>query len=98
MADTVPGKYQLAGHNVRCEVCLFQNILHQVLKGDTAGAHIILLTRGGQHSASLTDQQIISEYVHQYGIKVSTIIIPIGNHLPFYEQIAQSSGGQSFLL
>ena len=98
MADTVPGKYQLAGHDVRCVVCLFQNILHQVLKGDTAGAHIILLTRGDQHSASLTDQQIISEYVHQYGIKVSTIIIPTSNHLPFYDKIAQTSGGQSFLV
>ena len=98
MADTVPGKYQLAGHDVQCLACLFRNILHQVLKGDTAGAHVILVTRGGSDSASVTDKQIISEYIQKYGLKVSTILLPIGNYIPFYDQISETSGGHSFLV
>merc|ERR1719422_1359784 len=96
MGDSVPGKYQLGDHHHPCLLCLFQHILHDVLQGDTAGAHIILLTRGGHHPP--TTHQILSSYVEDYGIKISTILIHPPTILPLYDQISQQSGGQSVLV
>jgi len=96
MADTVPGKYQLGDHHHPCLLCLFQNIVHHLLLGDTAGTHIILITRGGHHSPST--QHLLSSYVQDYGIKISTILINPPTILPLYDKLAQQSGGQSFLV
>jgi len=98
LADTIPGKYHLADNNVRCVACVLDMAVNQVMKEDTAGAHIVLITRGSSDSLSLTDERIIAEYVNNYDIKVSSIIIPTVNHLSFYDQISKVSGGHSFLI
>jgi hypothetical protein len=65
-----------------------------------AGTHLILITRGGPDSLSLTDEKIITEYVKNYGIRVSPILLPTTGmaHLPFYDDIASFSGGRSYLV
>merc|ERR1719330_419858 len=98
LADTIPGKYHLADNNVRCVACVLDMAVNQVMEEDTVGAHIVLITRGSSDSLSLTDERIISEYVNNYDIKVSSIIIPTVNHLSFYDQISKVSGGHSFLI
>ena len=98
VADTIPGKYHLSSHNKRCVVCALQTMVLSVLSGSTLGTHLILITRAGSDSLSLTDEKIIAEYVKNYGIRISTIMIPTENHLPFYDDISQISGGYSFLV
>ena len=98
LADTIPGKYHLSSSNIRCVACVLQAMVRGVLQGDSVGAHLILVTRAGTDSLSLTDEKIITEYVKNYGIKISTIMIPTVNHLPFYDDISQISGGKSFLV
>ena len=98
VADTIPGKYHLSRHNKRCVVCALQTMVLSVLSGSTVGTHLILITRAGSDSLSLTDEKIIAEYVKNYGIRISTIMIPTENHLPFYDDISQISGGYSFLV
>ena len=98
LADTIPGKYHLARSNTRCVACVVQTMVGGLLEGDTLGAHLILVTRAGTDSLSLTDEKIIAEYVKNYGLKISTIMLPTVDHLPFYDDISQISGGQSFLV
>ena len=98
VADTIPGKYHLSSHNKRCVVCALQTMVLSVLSGQTIGTHLILVTRAGSDSLSLTDEKIIAEYVKNYGIRVSTIMIPTTDHLPFYDDISRISGGYSFLV
>ena len=98
VADTIPGKYRLASHNMRCVACVLETMVQNVLEKGSMGTHLILITRAGSDSLSLTDERIITEYVKNYGIKISTIMIPTVNHLPFYDDISLISGGSSFLV
>lgn len=97
LADTIPGKYHLANHDTRCVACVLQTV-PSILDGDTVGSHVILITRAGSDSLSLTDEKIITEYVKNHGIKISTIMIPTQSHLAFYDDISHISGGRSFLI
>ena len=97
VADSIPGKYQLSSDNRQCMACLFRQLVK--LEGIAAGGiHLILMTRGGADSLSVSDEQVIAKYVEEYGIKISTIMIPTVNHLSFYDDASQSSGGASFLI
>ena len=106
LADTIPGKYHLTEHSARCVACMLQALvpaLQKAEEGDgesVAGTHLILITRGGSDSLSLTDEKIISDYVKNYGIRISPILLPSTGiaHLPFYDDIASLSGGWSYLV
>ena len=59
VADSIPGKYQLAGDNRQCMACLFRQLVK--LEGIAAGGiHLILMTRGGADSLSVSDEQVIT--------------------------------------
>ena len=45
LADTIPDKYHLTRSDVKCLLCGVQKAVHDVLRQDMAGAHIILITR-----------------------------------------------------
>jgi len=98
IADTIPGKYQIANNDNRNVVRLFQKIIGEVLSEDMGGVHVILITGGGSDSLTVTEEQTISKYVQRYGLKVSIVLIPTVNHLSFYDNVSQFSGGQSFLI
>jgi len=98
IADTIPGKYQIADNDNRGVVRLFQKIIGEVLSEDMGGVHVILITSGGEDSLTVNDEETITKYVQKYGIKISTVMIPTVNHLSFYDDVSQFSGGQSFLI
>jgi hypothetical protein len=98
-ADSVPGKYQLAAHGGLCVSCLLQSVAGGVLAG--ARGHVVLLTRGGQDSLSLTDEVVIRSLVASTGLRVSSVLLPSnssGPPLPFYDEVATLSGGASLLV
>ena len=98
IADTIPGKYQIADNDDRGVVRLFEKIIGEVLSEDMGGAHVILITNGGEDSLTVKDEQTISKYVRKHGIKISTVMIPTVNHLAYYDDVSQFSGGHSFLI
>ena len=100
LADTVPDKYHLSHTDVKCLLCGVQQAIQEVLRGHMAGAHLILLTRGSPDTLSISDEQTIQDYVKYYHIKVSSILLPETEKLPlaFYDSIAQSSGGSSYVV
>lgn len=100
LADTVPDKYHLSHSDVKCLLCGVQKAIHEVLRINMAGAHLVLVTRGSADTLSISDEQTIEEYVKYYHIKVSSILVPEDEKLPlaFYDSIAQSSGGSSHVV
>lgn len=100
LADTVPDKYHLSHTDVKCLLCGVQQAIQEVLRGNMAGAHLVLLTRGSTDTLSISDEQTIEEYVKYYHLKVSSILIPESQKLPlaFYDSIAQASGGTSHVV
>jgi calcium-activated chloride channel regulator 4 len=101
LADTVPDKYHLShSGDVKCLLCGVQQAIQEVLRGNMAGAHLVLVTRGSADTLSISDEQTIEDYVKYYHIKVSSILMPESEKLPlaFYDSIAQSSGGISHVV
>ena len=71
LADTVPDKYHLSNSDVKCLLCGVRQAIQEVLRGNMAGAHLILMTRGSTDTLSLSDEQTIQDYVKYYHIKVN---------------------------
>ena len=82
LADTVPDKYHLSHTDVKCLLCGVQQAIQEVLRGNMAGAHLVLLTRGSPDTLSISDEQTIEDYVKYYHLKVSSILIPESQKLP----------------
>ena len=100
LADIIPDKYRLAGDDGRCVVCGLNMAVNQVLGENKAGGHIVLVTRAGPDTLSITDQEIIREYVEYYQIKISVMMVPGHNQpfLSFYDQISGQAGGRAHLI
>ena len=100
LADTIPGRYHLSSqYSPGCVSCLLTATRDLVLGGDTAGAHLIILTSAHtQH----TERDAIASMLESEPLTISSIIIPSHNtnHLntAFYDLISQRSGGRSFKL
>ena len=100
LADTIPDKYHLAHTDIKCLLCGVHKAIHDVLRNDMAGAHLVIISRGSPDTLSLSDEQTIEEYIKYYQIEVSTILIPNGDKQPlaFYDSISQISGGISHVV
>ena len=100
LADIIPDKYRLAEDDGRCVVCGLNMAVNQVLGDNKAGGHIVLVTRAGPDTLSITDQEIILEYVEYYQIQISVMMVPGHNqpYLPFYDEISGQSGGRAHLV
>lgn len=77
LADAIPDKYHLARSTKSCVLCAIQTVLHRVLSKDNlAGTHIILMTQGSDDSLSVSDRNILKNYIQDFNLKVSSIILP----------------------
>lgn len=100
IADSIPDKYKVASSpDERCVFCGIKVAIEQVLDGDEAGAHIILVTRGENDSLGLDHEGTILKYVRDFQVKFSNILVPEGQNtvLSFYDKFAAMSGGRSFV-
>jgi hypothetical protein len=91
LADTIPDKYHLSRSDVKCLLCGVQKAIHDVLRNNMAGAHLVFVTRGSPDTLSISDEQTIQEYIRYYNIRVSSIVVPEGEKMPlaFYDSVAQ---------
>ncbi len=104
LADAVPDRYHLGSSDGRCVRCAFERVVRDVLPpGESAGAHLLLITRGTADTLSPTDEQIVKSYVDDYGLKLTTFLTrPPGppsassTHLPFYSSASSSSSGRAY--
>ena len=100
LADTIPDKYHLSHTDIKCLLCGVHKAIHDVLRNNMAGAHLVIISRGSPDTLSLSDEQTIREYIKYYQIEVSTILIPdkAKQPLPFFDEISQISGGNSHVI
>ena len=99
LADTIPDRYHLSRSDQRCVLCALQKIVHEVVRDNHAGTHIILLTHGSPDTLSITDENIIKGYILDYNIKLSSIVLPeTDGHLPFYDVISNLMGGSAHVV
>ena len=99
LADTIPDRYHLSRFDQKCVLCALQKIVHEVVRDNHAGTHIILLTHGSPDTLSITDENIIKGYILDYNIKLSSIVLPEDDsHLPFYDVISNLMGGSAHVV
>ena len=106
LADTIPDRYHLSKNSKRCVLCALQKVVHEVVAQEQlAGTHLILLTRGSRDTlTSPTDEQIIRNYVSDYNLRISAILLPEGEEglsdpfLSFYDDVAQDMGGKAHVV
>ena len=100
LADAIPDKYHLSRSDKRCVLCAMQKVIHEVVSDHKAGTHIVLVTRGGSDTLSLTDENILRGHILDYNIKLSAILLPdsTNNYLAFYDQITHLMGGKSHVV
>jgi hypothetical protein len=97
LADTIPDKYHLSRSDKRCVLCAMQKVIHEVVSDHKAGTHIVLVTRGGPDTLSLTDENILRGHIMDYNIKLSTIVMPeTTTYLPFYDEASYLMGGKAY--
>ena len=103
LADTLPDRYHLSRSTGRCVLCALQKVVHEVLAPENlAGTHVVLVTRGSRDTlSSPSDEKIIRNYVADYNLKMSAIVIPESDTdsiLGFYDDITQSMGGKTHVV
>jgi len=100
LADAIPDKYHLSRSDSKCLLCGVQKAIHDVLRNNMAGAHLILITRGSVDTLTLNDEKTLSDYIKFYHLKVSSILVPESDRMPlaYYDAIAQMSGGTSHII
>ena len=101
LADTIPDKYHLSRSEKRCVLCSLQKVLHEVVRDNHAGTHIILITQGSADTLSLTDEAVIEGYVLDHNIKMSTILLPetgTNSYLPFYDSVSTLMNGKTYIV
>ena len=98
IADSIPDKYKVQrSPDQRCVICGIQTAMRDVLSGEEAGAHVILVTRGDNDTLSLTDENLILEFARYYQVKFSSILVPTAKSLSFYDSLSKLSNGRSFV-
>ena len=70
LADIIPDKYRLNGpeDTGRCVLCGINMAMTEVLGDQKEGAHLILVTRGGEDTLADTDMVAINEYIEYYQV------------------------------
>ena len=80
---------------------MVQKVLHEVVRDNHAGTHIILITQGSADTLSLTDEAVIEGYVLDHNIKMSTILLPetgTNSYLPFYDSVSTLMNGKTYIV
>ena len=73
--------------------------VRQVLNGDEAGAHVIVVTRGDNDTLNFADQNEILELAKSYQVRFSSLLVPRfgASALSFYDTVSQLTDGRSFV-
>ena len=103
LADTIPDKYHLSRNDQRCVLCSLQKVVHEVVRDSHAGTHIILMTQGSPDTLSLTDEKVVQNYIMDYNLKLSTILLPTQDQanqrfLSFYDNIGKLLNGNAYVV
>ena len=96
VADTVPGKYQLAGHNDTCLRCVMEHIVTEMLGNNTAEAHIVLVVTATED----VDVQTILKIARE--ARVSFLVLPLEasglETVTGYDEVSAATSGSSVLV
>lgn len=100
LADIIPEKYHLSSSNQSCVSCAIESVVRHYSIDNLAGIHIILLTRGSGETLSTNDEHILKNYILDYNIKLSSILLPSEdkNTLPIYDDLATAMGAKSHVI
>lgn len=79
-----------------CVRCGLETAVKQVLNGEEAGSHIILVTRGTT-SLDLNEQETIEELASYYQLRFSSLIIGKNPTNNFYDKLSAKTLGRSFV-
>lgn len=98
LADSIPGRYHLSSeYSPGCVSCLLSSTRDKVLAGQTAGAHLIIITSAHTEPS---EREVISRMLETDPLTISSIIIPSHNtnqlDTAFYDLISQRSTGRTF--
>ncbi len=99
IADSIPDKYKVQrSPDQRCVRCGVEAVIQQVLAGDEAGAHIILVTRG-DNGLNISDEAAITAMASSFQIRFSSVLVPRGGKSPshYYDSISAMTQGRSFV-
>ena len=100
IADSIPDKYKVQrSPDLRCVKCGLEAAVRQVLNGDEAGAHVILITRGDNDTLNFADQNDILKLASEYQVRFSSLLVPRfgASALNFYDKLSQLTNGRSFV-
>ena len=100
LADSIPGRYHLSSqYTAGCVSCLLTVTRDTLLAGETAGAHLVIITSAHTEPS---EREVISRMMQSDPLTISSIIIPSHNtnqlSTAFYDVISQRSAGRSFKL
>ena len=97
VADTIPGKYQLAGHNQTCLSCMLEHVVQTVLGNRTEEVNIVIVVKLGQDIGNLED---IGGIVGSARISFLSLSSETSSLLEIAEldDVARMTGGDNFLV
>ena len=97
VADTIPGKYQLAGHNQTCLSCMLEHVVQTVLGNRTEEVNIVIVVKLGQDIGNLED---IEGIVGSARISFLSLSSETSSLLEIAEldDVARMTGGDNFLV
>lgn len=68
LADTIPEKYHLdriPPGGIKCLFCGVKSAIHEVLRNNMDGAHLVLVTSGSDKTLSISDEHTIEELIRE---------------------------------
>ena len=99
VADTIPGKYQLAGHNMTCLSCMLEHVVGTVLGNQTEEVNIVIVVKLGQ-GQDIGNLEDIGGIVGAARISFLSLSPAISSLVEIgeFDEVATMTGGDNFLV
>ena len=97
VADTVPGKYQLAEHNETCITCMLEHVVEEVLGNETEEVNIVIVVKIGQDIGNVQDIARIVGKARVSFLSLASEMSRLEDVL-LYDDVASKTGGDNFLV
>ena len=97
VADTIPGKYQLAGHNLTCLSCMLEHVVGTVLANRTEEVNIVIVLKLGQDIGNLEDIGGIVGSARISFLSLSSETSSL-QEIGELDDVARMTGGDNFLV
>ena len=97
VADTVPGKYQLADHNQTCLSCMLEYVVEEVLGNETAEVNIVIVVKIGQDIGNVEDIERIVGSARVSFVSLGSEIFQLSDVL-LLDDLSSQTGGDNFLV